>query len=139
MLLAIAAVVTAEPPPAPDAVAVVVGRASTRTEISRDDLRDIYLRRQRLWSDGAPVIPVNLPAGNPVREEFSRIVLGRSSQDLATHWNARYFEGIRPPIVLASATAVCAYVGAEPAAIGYLPVKDLDPTCRVLLTLRQTP
>jgi hypothetical protein len=125
----------AEPLPAPEAIAVVVGRKSFVTAVNRDELRDLYLRRQRLWPNGALAIPVNLPPGTPLREEFSKAVLGRSSDDLVAYWNGRYFEGIRPPVVLPSAAAVRAYVAAEPAAIGYVPAGEVDDGCRMLLTL----
>jgi hypothetical protein len=114
-------------------IAVVVGRESSLREISRDELREIYLRRQRLWPNGTLVVPVNLPAGHPLRDGFSRKILGRSVQDLVSYWNARYFEGIRPPIVLPSSAAVCAYVAAEPAAIGYVAAADVDASCRVVM------
>ena len=134
--LVVAAVAArAEPPPAPEAIAVVVGRESFVTTVTRDELRDLYLRRQRLWPNGALAIPVNLPAGSAHREEFSKAVLGRSTADLVAYWNGRYFEGIRPPVVLPSAAAVRAYLAAEPAAIGYLPAGEVDDGCRVLLTL----
>jgi len=123
----------AENPTGVDAIAVVVGRSSFVGEVDRDGLRELYLRRQRVWPNGAPVIPVNLPAGHALREEFSRLVLGRSSRDLVSYWNGRYFDGIRPPIVLPSAAAVRAYVAAEPAAIGYVPIGEVDETCRILL------
>jgi hypothetical protein len=125
----------AESPPTPEAIAVVVGRESFVTAVSRDELRDLYLRRQRLWPNGALAIPVNLPPGSALREEFSKAVLGRSTADLVAYWNGRYFEGIRPPVVLPSAAAVRAYLAAEPAAIGYLPAGEVDDGCRVLLTL----
>ncbi len=116
-------------------VAVVVGRNSVVTSVSEDTLRDVYLRRQRLWPDGTRTVPVNWPAGNPVRERFSRSVLGRSTQELVPYWNARYFEGITPPIVLPSAEAIRAYLNAEPGSIAYLPASDVDQTCRTLLWL----
>jgi hypothetical protein len=134
-LATIAAALLAGSDVAAEGIAVVVGRDSSVRTITRDELREVYLRRQRLWSNGTPVIPVNLPAGSALREQFSRAVLGRSSQDLLAHWNARYFEGIRPPAVVPSAAAVRAYVAAEPAAIAYLPLEDVDGTCRVVLTL----
>jgi len=128
----------ADRPPESEAIAVVVGRESFVTTITRDGLRELYLRRQRVWPNGAPAIPVNLPPENPVREWFSKLILGRSSADLIAYWNGRYFEGIRPPIVLHSVAAVRAYVAAEPAAVAYLPVTEVDGTCRVLLTLPET-
>lgn len=132
--LAARAAVRAEAPDA-DTIAVVVGRESFVAEIDRDALRELYLRRQRLWPNGTAAVPVNLPPGSAPRETFSRLVLGRSVRDLVAYWNARYFEGIRPPVVLPSGAAVCAYVGAEPGAIGYLPASEVDETCRVVLRL----
>jgi hypothetical protein len=116
-------------------IAIVVGRHSIVDAVSQDTLRDVYLRRQRVWAEGARAIPVNLPAGNPVREQFSRIVLGRSTQQLGPYWNARYFEGIMPPAVLPSAAAIRAYLNAEPGSIAYLAEEDVDETCRPLLWL----
>jgi len=119
----------------PKPIAVVVGRQSFLQEISRDELHEVYLRRQRLWSNGTRAVPINLPPSDPLREQFSRSVLGRSTQDLVAYWNSRYFEGVTPPLVLPSAAAVLAYLAVEPAAIGYVSLKDVDDSCRVLLVL----
>ena len=120
-----------------DAIAVVVGRDSFIAGMDRDTLRELFLRRQRLWPNGTAAVPVNLPADHALRDRFSRLVLGRSVRDLVAYWNARYFEGVRPPIVLPSGSAVCAYVRVEPGAIGYLPMAEVDDGCRVLLRLQQ--
>jgi len=124
-----------EPPP----LAVVVGRDSVITRMSVDQLRDIYLRRQRILPNGQRVIPINLPPSNPARDRFSRAVLGRPSQDLMAYWNDRYFEGITPPLVLPSATAIIAYLANEPAAIAYLPLSQVTEDARVLLVLSEAP
>lgn len=134
-LLIAGAVPAVEPEPR-GAIAVVVGIDSAVKDVTLDTLRELYLRRRRVWPDGSRVIAVNLPPDTAVREAFSRQVLGRPPRDLASYWNRRYFEGIRPPLVLRSGTAVCAYVGVEPNAIGYLPLADVDRSaCRVVLTL----
>ena len=117
------------------AIAVIVGKRSFVTAVSIDDLRELYLRRRRVWANGERAIPINLPADQPLRDRFSRIVLGRATRDLAPYWNARYFEGITPPTVLPSAAAVRVYVAAEPSAIGYVPTSEVDGTCRTLLVL----
>ena len=134
-VLVSATLVHAETSPPTVRIAVVVGRYSIVRAVSQDTLRDVYLRRQRLWADGTRAVPVNLPAGNPVRERFSRLVLGRSTQELVPYWNARYFEGIMPPAVLPSAAAIRAYLNAEPGSIAYLPEEDVDESCRRLMWL----
>jgi hypothetical protein len=116
-------------------IAVIVSKSSRVEHVSKDDLRELYLRRRRLWDDGERVLPVNLPSGNPVRERFSRLVLGRSSQELVAYWNARYFEGITPPAVLPTPAAVRAYVADEPNAIGYVPADEAGTDCRVVMVL----
>jgi hypothetical protein len=118
-------------------LAVVVGAASPVQRVTLDELRELYLRRQRLWADGSRAIPVNLPPGSEPREAFSRRVLGRSTRDLVGYWNARYFEGITPPLVLSSTAAVRAYLATEPGAIAYLPADEVDEACRVLLQIER--
>ncbi len=130
----VAAPLRAEVEEAP-AIAVIVGQGSFVTQVSLDDLRELYLRRRRLWPNGSRAIPINLPPNHPVRERFSTAVLGRSAQGLVAYWNARYFEGITPPTVLSSPAAVRAYLAVEPGAIGYVPVSEVDDTCRTLLLL----
>jgi hypothetical protein len=127
-------------PPARTPIAVVVGAHSPLGQVNIDTLRELYLRRQRLWANGERAMPVNLPADSPIRGAFSRQVLGREPADLESYWRRLYFEGIRPPLVLKTPRAVCAYVAAEGSAIGYVPVDEVDrESCRVLLVLGDGP
>ncbi len=117
---------------APDAVAVVVNAAVPTDSISAVEIRRIFLRRERFWRDGSLVAPVNLPATSPVRDLFSRAVLGRSPRQLADFWNQLYFQGILPPPVLDSERAILLYVARTPGAIGYVTSSLLpDPDDRV--------
>jgi hypothetical protein len=117
-------------------IVVVVGTSSPIRDVTVDGLREVYLRRRRIWPDGTPSLPVNLPADHPVRRAFSRRVLGRLPEDLASHWGRLAFDGVRPPPVLQTAQAVCAYVAVEPTAIGYVPLIAVDAaSCRVLFRI----
>ena len=117
------------------AIVIVVGHRSSVQAVTRDELREMYLKRRRIWPSGSPAVPVNLPAQDPVRIAFSLRVLGRRPEQLMTHWDRQYFEGITPPVVLHSGASVCEYVAAEPNAIGYLPLNEASESCRVILTL----
>jgi hypothetical protein len=121
-------------------IAVVVGSSSPLRSVSVDELRDVYLRRQRVWTDGSSAVPVNLPADHPLRVAFSRRVLGRGPVDLESYWRRLYIEGLRPPLVLRTGQAVCAYVAVELSAIGYVRRDEVDPTsCRVVHTITDAP
>ena len=119
-----------------ESIAVVVGTKSDVGEVTLDTLRELYLRRRRVWPDGSRVIPVNLPVDSDTRQRFSKRVLGRLPQDLGSYWNRLYFDGIQPPVVLRTSEAVCAYLAVEPKAIGYVRTDEVDRNgCRVLLVL----
>ena len=121
-------------------IAVVVGATSPLDALDVDTLRDVYLRRQRVWSNGSRAMPVNLPADDPRRETFSDRVLGRRPRELVGYWNRQYFQGIRPPLVLRSPEAICTYLATEPAGVGYVPLDDVDEeACRVILVLQTPP
>jgi ABC-type phosphate transport system substrate-binding protein len=117
-----------------DRVAVIVNR-ERRADLSIDDVAQIYLRRKRFWEDGAPVVPLNLPSANPLRERFSQLVLRETETRLADYWNRLYFRGILPPATLVSTESVRRYVASDPNAIGYLPDSEVDGSVRVLLRL----
>lgn len=122
-------------PQAP-AIVIVVGVGSPIRQVNVDTLRELYLRRQRLWPDGERAMPVNLPADDPVRSAFSKRVLGRLPGDLQAYWLRLYREGVQPPLVLKTSQAVCAYVAVEHAAIGYVRPNEVDgKSCRVLFLL----
>jgi len=98
-------------------------------------LRSIYLKKIFLSKYGESLIPVNLPADDPVRHAFSRSAIHMSDNQLRNYWNRRYFQGISPPYVLGSQEAVVRFVASTPGAIGYVNPCYLNPTVRQLLLL----
>lgn len=117
-----------------DPIAVIV-HPERRADLSIDDVAQIYLRRKRFWSDGSPVVPLNLSSTDPLRKRFSRLVLRQDAQRLAEYWNRQYFYGVFPPATLASAEAMRRYVAADPNAIGYVPSSLVDDSVRILFRL----
>lgn len=131
---------TRTPPrePSTEPVAVIVNARTPVQSVDRATLRRIFLVRQRLWPGGSRATPVNLPAGSLLREQFSRMVLGSGSRDLAGYWNDLYFHGTLPPPTLASEQAVLLYVARTPGAVGYVSQRSLGEVpagVRVVLVL----
>ena len=60
----------------------VITHPSRAVSLSRSDLRRLFLKQRRFWSDGAAVIAVNQTAATPVRTAFERIVFGREASGL---------------------------------------------------------
>lgn len=126
----------------PARIAVVVNLDVPDDSLATGTVRRIFLRRQRFWRDGTLVAPVNLPATSPVRDAFSRAVLGRPPRDMVEFWNDAYFHGIQPPPVLDSQRAVLLYVARTPGAVGYvdaafLPALDKRSGYREVLVVKR--
>jgi len=138
LVLALSVLGAALPLGAADTVRIVViVHPGRHVKLRLADLRAIYLKEQKFWKDGRPVVPVNRDAGSDVRESFSRKVFGQDSRELAAYWNRRYFlEGEFPPATLASDRAVVRFVAGNPNAIGYVARKNADKSVRVALTLK---
>jgi ABC-type phosphate transport system substrate-binding protein len=124
--------VTAEEPAM--AVVVAAGKAGA-TALSTSALAAIFGKRRQFWDDHTRVVPVNLPADNPLRRDFSRILFGRAPQDLQAYWNDLYFHGVLPPAVLGSEEAVLRFVSETPGAIGYVSSCSVDARVQVVATI----
>lgn len=116
-------------------LAVVVVAGGNTPAITPAELALIYRRKKLFWSGGGRINPVNLQASDPLRQLFSRTVLGQSPAEMQAYWNGMYFNGISPPHVLASPEAVLRFVAQTPGAIGYVPFCDADARVKVLLAL----
>ena len=121
---------------AADAPVRVIAHPDRGARLTAADVRAIYLKRRRLWPDGAPIIPINREAGSVARELFSQRVFGQGSRRLASYWNQRYFEsGEFPPATMASDEAILRFVSQNPNAVGYITADDVGDDVSVVLVL----
>jgi len=128
--LAVAATLATRPPGAhaaapaatlrPVQIAVIVNTDAPVVSLTRDDVRRIYLLRTRFWRGGTRIAAANLASSSPLRDAFSRAVLGQSAHELAAYWNDLYFHGTLPPPTVESEAAMLLYVARTPGAIGYV-------------------
>ncbi len=107
-------------------IAVIVPSTHPGETLSRSDLARIYQRRQRFWSNGAKIVPFNLVADHPVRQQFSLQIFNRTPEDMRDYWDTQYFQGVSPPYALASEEAVIQFVASTPGAIGYVPASTIN-------------
>jgi ABC-type phosphate transport system substrate-binding protein len=116
---------------------VVITHPSRAITIDIEDVRRIFLRQRRFWADGNPIVPINQEGGS-LREAFDRLVLP-SESGLGAYWDRRYFEGVFPPITLASDEAVRRYVASKPNAIGYVDAHAVDESVHAAFRLPVRP
>jgi ABC-type phosphate transport system substrate-binding protein len=114
---------------------VIANPSVSSTALSRAEASRMFLRLQTDWPDGAHARPVDQSKSSPLRDAFSREVLGRSLAAVEQYWTQSIFSGRAvPPVEKRSDADVLAYVRENPGAIGYVSASaPLDGVKRITL------
>lgn len=111
---------------------VIVHPDNPSDAVSRDFLRDAYLKKETEWH-GHTLRPIDLTLKHGVREQFTKDVIRKSVAQLRTYWTQQVFSGKgAPPPEVDSAAAVVDYVLANPGAVGYVPANADTGKARVI-------
>ena len=110
---------------AQDTYKIVVNQANPVGSLSKSQLAQYFLD-SATWDNGTPVATVDLPATSPVREAFSRELLGMS----VSAASARVKSSSTPTV--ATDREVLAFVRLKPGAIGYVSASTETQGVRVL-------
>ncbi len=135
LVLAALLALSAAPAAADSGYVVIVNAGNPATAASRREVSRWFLRQASAWGDGARVAPVDQPKSSPVREAFTREVLGRSVDAVSSYWVQAIYSGreVPPPEKMGDAEVV-AYVRATPGGIGYVsPGAALDGVKRLAI------
>jgi hypothetical protein len=124
------------PVPAPasdEPLAVIVPLQYAGPLPSVQELTLIFKRKKLFWDDGTPIHPVNLPADNHLRRQFSQNVLKNLPEHQMQYWNAMYYHGVFPPYVADSPEGVLRFVAETRGAIGYVSACMADARVKSIL------
>ncbi len=110
------------------AFVVIVKPASPVEIATREEISDLFLKKQQQWQDGTASEPVDQVSSSEIRRAFTREVHGRKVENIRSYWQQRIFSGTStPPLELAGDAAVIEFVGEHPGAVGYVsPAARLD-------------
>lgn len=112
-------------------IAVVVGAKSPIEHLEREQIRAIFLKKQRFFN-GTALKPINLAPSSPLRKAFEAKVLQMSTEHLERYWIREHYRGHRPPYRVESIPAMAKFVTKVPGAIGYLPEDKVTKKMKVL-------
>jgi len=118
--------------PASAEVAVIVN-ASNDSTISIDDIKRIYLGKSRTFTNGSPVIAINLGKADQTRQSFESHVLKKSASQVKAYWSKLVFTGKgTPPKEVSSVEEMVKLVKENPAVIGYIDSKFVTSEVKVI-------
>jgi ABC-type phosphate transport system substrate-binding protein len=101
-------------------VIVIANPGVKATEISKNDLRDVFTGNATTLKDGSRVVPILLKAGT-AHEEFLQAYIGKSDTAYRAGWRSLVFSGqASMPKNLDPESAVVEFVAHNAGAIGYV-------------------
>jgi ABC-type phosphate transport system substrate-binding protein len=108
---------------------VIVNRANPAEQLAAQDVARLFLKTTRRWESGTQAQPVDQTLNSPVRQQFTREVLGQTPGQLQEYWLRQTFSGREvPPPVRPTDTAVVEFVRGTEGAIGYVSADLVLPT-----------
>jgi ABC-type phosphate transport system substrate-binding protein len=117
-----------------DVVAVVSSR-SPLTELSKNQVVDIFLGKASRFPDGEQALPIDQSEGSAARDEFYAKFAGKSAAQIKAHWAKIIFTGRgQPPEEVSNSIEVKKLVIRKPHAIGYIEKNMVDGSVKVLLS-----
>lgn len=116
-------------------VAIIVNTGNS-SQISDDDIKRIFLGKNKTFANGESVKAINLKSGDAIREDFERKILDKSSSQVKAYWSKLIFSGKAKPLEeLASASEVLSMVSSTPNAIAYIDASKVDSSVKVVKKL----
>lgn len=114
-------------------VVAVVSAKSAVAALNRNQLVDIFLCKTSRLPNGEIAMPIDLPEGSSLRNEFYSAFAGKSPAQVKAHWSKLIFTGRgQPPREAADMESVKRLLLANPSAIGYLDRSMVGGELRIL-------
>ena len=101
---------------------VVVNASNGVQQLSQDLVTRMFLRKTRSWAGGRAVVPVDHSLVSPLRNAFTRRVLGLTLGEVRDYWMKQTLSGGElAPAIRNSEREILEFVRAEQGAISYVP------------------
>ncbi|NOU19154.1 MAG: hypothetical protein HOO91_16475 [Bacteroidales bacterium] len=100
---------------------VIVNQSNSTSTLSKDEVSNLFLKKNTKWTDGKTVDPVDQAAGTGIRKTFTEEIHKKTVSAIKSFWQQAIFAGVNtPPIEKASDDEVVRYVNQNAGAIGYV-------------------
>lgn len=114
-------------------IVIIVNKANPTDSLSLAELRRIFMKQTRNWSNGDSVVPVDWDAAADMRKSFSKKVLNRTVTEMTEFWvQQNITAGQNPPSTQKSARALLLFVASVPGAISYVAASDVDSSVKLV-------
>ncbi len=118
-------------------IAVIVNPENSITNLSKRELRRIFLGKDKSFTNGMKVLVSNLPDSDPLRDAFYHHATGKSAKKARRRWAANAFSGlIEFPKECKNQAELLEWVSVTPEGIGYIDPAALNNQVKEVYRLR---
>lgn len=112
---------------------VIANPQSGIEKLSKDEVINLYMGRNRKLSSGMNAMPLDLTAANTEKAKFYALLVNKNLPEINSYWARLMFSGQgSPPMQVESVDEVLDIVSSNKAAIGYIERKKLDKRVRMI-------
>jgi ABC-type phosphate transport system substrate-binding protein len=102
-------------------IKVIVHRSNPVTELTREEVSQFFLKKNKVWKTRLSVTPVDLKSDSPIRYTFSLAIHRKVPLIIKTYWQQQIFSGNEiPPAEKETEKEIQEIVGSDPGAIAYV-------------------
>lgn len=102
-------------------VVVIVNESNRLQSISKDQLRDFFLKKTKSWPDGSPVKFFDRRDESKERNVFLKKYIERSAREIDTYWiGQKLYTGQSAPTQVNNDSMTMALISRFPGAISYV-------------------
>ncbi|MBI3726998.1 MAG: hypothetical protein HY254_01535 [Burkholderiales bacterium] len=112
---------------------VIANPQSGIEKLSKDEVINLYMGRNRKLASGINAMPLDLAATNTEKAKFYALLVNKNLPEINSYWARLMFSGQgSPPMQIESVDEVLEIVSSNKAAIGYIERKKLDKRVKMI-------
>ena len=112
---------------------VIANPQSGIEKLSKDEVINLYMGRNRKLATGVNAMPLDLAAVNSEKAKFYVMLVNKNLPEINSYWARLMFSGQgSPPLQVETTDEVLDIVGSNKAAIGYIDRKKLDKRVKLI-------
>ena len=121
---------------AADDIVVIVNQKIGVDKLSREEVIDIFLGRNRRLSSGVTALPLDLPGTSPEREQFYSRLTGRSLSEINAYWARLTFSGrASPPALVHNQEEAMQMIADNRNVVSYVARSKVVPSVKIVFEL----
>lgn len=121
---------------AADDIVVIVNQKTAVNKLSREEVIDIFLGRNRRLPSGVTALPLDLPGTSLEREQFYSRLTSKSVSEINAYWARLIFSGrASPPSLAHSQEEAMQMVADNRSAVGYVARSKVIPSVKIIFEL----